>query len=217
MPGPLSLCPRSPHLLPFCPCCLLFLSGILVPCDRGHLAAATPRTLREAGDAPTAPKPQTLSSDVWTNPVRMTSGASQWLHLLWCCSWVHVTYTLAWWWAVRGDGRHCFLLLHRCCRRCSSFPLCTCLIAWLVLVQLGSYARRTSSRDRSRSESVDTPDPRRPWEDRDVSMTRRDSSSGESRTRTTTEDDDARSRGREFLSIPTPPTSRGRFMLTCRR
>ncbi|RPD64490.1 Opi1-domain-containing protein [Lentinus tigrinus ALCF2SS1-7] len=67
------------------------------------------------------------------------------------------------------------------------------------LDRLGSYARRTSSRDRSRSESVDTPDPRRPWEDRDISMTRRDSSSSTSRT---TEDDDARSRG-----LATSPTT----------
>ncbi|KAI0742025.1 transcription factor Opi1-domain-containing protein [Daedaleopsis nitida] len=50
------------------------------------------------------------------------------------------------------------------------------------LDRFGSYARRTSSRDRSRSDSMDAPDPRRPWEDRDVSMTRRDSSSSD-RTR----------------------------------
>ncbi|RDX54167.1 Opi1-domain-containing protein [Lentinus brumalis] len=65
------------------------------------------------------------------------------------------------------------------------------------LDRLGSYARRTSSTDRSRSGSVDTRDPRRPWEDGDVSMTRRDGSSSERRSG---EDEDARSIG------PTSPT-----------
>ena len=128
---------------------------------------------------------------------------------------VHVIYTPAS--AVGGQGEVVsdFSLMPLLLRTPRAFSPCISLIS--LLVQLGSYARRTSSRDRSRSESVDTPDPRRPWEDRDVSMTRRDSSSGESRTRTTTEDDDARSRGREFLSIPTPPTLQRRFILTCRR
>ncbi|KAI0793831.1 transcription factor Opi1-domain-containing protein [Fomes fomentarius] len=76
------------------------------------------------------------------------------------------------------------------------------------LDRFDNYARRTSSRDRTRSESVDTPDPRRPWEDRDVSMTRKDSSSSE-RTR----EDEARSREVTFPNgfsesrTPTPHSS----------
>ncbi|KAH9893274.1 transcription factor Opi1-domain-containing protein [Cubamyces lactineus] len=55
--------------------------------------------------------------------------------------------------------------------------------------KLGSYARRTSSTSRSRNES---PDPRRPWESRDVSMTRSDSDMSQQQQQTREDDDDTR-------------------------
>ncbi|KAI0369775.1 Opi1-domain-containing protein [Pilatotrama ljubarskyi] len=78
------------------------------------------------------------------------------------------------------------------------------------LDRLGSYARRGSSSSRSRNES---PDPRRPWETRDVSMTRSESERSPLSPRE--EDDQSAARAqssRERLSpsrTPTPHSSAG--------
>ncbi|KAI0326995.1 Opi1-domain-containing protein [Cubamyces sp. BRFM 1775] len=74
------------------------------------------------------------------------------------------------------------------------------------LDRLGSYARRTSSTSRSRNES---PDPRRPWESRDVSMTRSDSDTSQQQQQPTREDDDDMHGVREgpSSSSPTSPST----------
>ncbi|KAH9921739.1 Opi1-domain-containing protein [Epithele typhae] len=75
------------------------------------------------------------------------------------------------------------------------------------LDRLGSYTRRPPSRD-ARSDSVDAPDPRRPWESREPSMSRTDSSSSDRWSR---EEDDMRSRPCDFMQsrTPTPHSSTG--------
>ncbi|KAH9936004.1 Opi1-domain-containing protein [Epithele typhae] len=72
------------------------------------------------------------------------------------------------------------------------------------LDRLGSYTRRPPSRD-ARSDSVDAPDPRRPWESREPSMSRTDSSSSDRWSR---EEDDMRSRP----STSTTPSPHASFM-----
>ncbi|KAI0358281.1 Opi1-domain-containing protein [Trametes cingulata] len=77
------------------------------------------------------------------------------------------------------------------------------------LDRLGSYARRASSSSRSRNES---PDPRRPWETRDVSMTRSDSERSQPPVLSPREEDVPTRDGRAGLSpsrTPTPHSSAG--------
>ncbi|TBU22701.1 Opi1-domain-containing protein [Dichomitus squalens] len=64
------------------------------------------------------------------------------------------------------------------------------------LDRLGSYTRGSSSRGRSRGDSVDSPDRRRPWESRDGSMTRSPSRETWSR------EDDTRSREATIIHSP---------------